>query len=88
VVEHKVLKTKEVVILIVIFIQGVHSAYADFQWSPDHNSTLNIMQYIYIRKIYRHLQQFMNYRGRLQTDFATLNVIMTLSPDPPSLTSR
>jgi len=29
-----------------------------------------------------------SFRGRLQTDFATLNVIMTLSPDPPSLRSR
>ena len=27
-------------------------------------------------------------RGHLQTDFGTLNVIMTLTSDPPSLTSH
>ena len=54
-----------IVIVIVIFIQGIHSAYADFQWSPDNNSTQNIIQHIYIRKIYKHLQQFMNVMKRV-----------------------
>ena len=48
--------------VIIIFIPGVHSAYTDVQWSPDNNSTQNIIQHINITKLYRNLQQFMNYK--------------------------
>ena len=32
-----------IVIVIVIFRQGVHSANTDFQWSPDNNNIQNII---------------------------------------------
>ena len=36
-----------IVIVIVIFRQGVHSANTDFQWSPDNNNIQNII-YLFI----------------------------------------